>query len=211
MQNQLQMVNTFLTSSDFTISAKLLDNKRLFKQCVEAKQIVELLTDDSIESKKGFINHPAVIQWKNHVPALKHYFNCHLEEVFFRGHWKTQMVKYQINEEIQYPWFVDCQQLHYSHMASLSRKNPDHYAFLTYPKEYMDHGYIWPSHLEAKKINLLELDKYALSVICHPPMKTNRKQCEAILKSGKNKNNQCSNRSKNGLFCGVHSKNNPAK
>ncbi len=39
------MVNTFLPYSDFKLSAKVLDNKRLGKQRVEAQQIITLLQD----------------------------------------------------------------------------------------------------------------------------------------------------------------------
>lgn len=37
------MVNTFLTDSDFSISAKSLDKRRLWKQILEAKQILRLI------------------------------------------------------------------------------------------------------------------------------------------------------------------------
>jgi hypothetical protein len=45
------MVNTFLTSFDYTISAKNLDNKRLGKQRVEAYQILNLVEDLSLLSQ----------------------------------------------------------------------------------------------------------------------------------------------------------------
>jgi len=38
------MVNTFITHKDYKKSAKCLDNKRLLKQCLEAKQILDILT-----------------------------------------------------------------------------------------------------------------------------------------------------------------------
>lgn len=45
------MVNTFITSSDYKISAKNLDNKRLGKQRVEAYQILNLIQDLSLLSR----------------------------------------------------------------------------------------------------------------------------------------------------------------
>ena len=198
------MVNTFLISSDFSSSAKILDNKRLFKQCVEAKQIINILVDVT-ESKTGFKSHPAVKQWTGYVNSLKDYYNCHLKEVFARGHWKTQMQLYEINGPIEHPWFVSCQQFHYSHMASLKRKNPEYYSFLSYPEKYNQHGYLWPSHMENKSIDIHKIDQYPLSILCHPPMKiTNSAPCNAILKTGKKKGQRCTNRIKTGLFCGTH-------
>lgn len=198
------MVNTFLTSADFSSSAKILDNKRLFKQCVEAKQIINLLEQNDGD-KQGFKSHPAVKQWVGYANALKNYYNCHLKEVLNRGHWKTKMQFYDITQPIENPWFVSCQQLHYSHMASLFRKNPEYYAFLSFPKEYNEHGYIWPSHLEGKSVDIQKLDQYPLSVICHPPQKIiSSAPCRALLKTGKRKGLQCTNRIKEGAFCGTH-------
>ena len=198
------MVNTFLIASDFNVSAKLLDNKRLFKQCVEAKQIINILTDIN-QTKKGFKSHPAVKQWTGYTNSLKNYYNCHLKEVLSRGHWKTQMQYYDINGLIENPWFVSCSQFLYSHMASLYRKNPEYYSFLVFPSEYREHGYMWPSHLESKSINIEKLDQYPLSILCHPPQKLKVSgPCTALLKTGKKKGFLCTNRITVGVFCGIH-------
>jgi len=51
-------VQTFLPYTDFIKSAKCLDYKRLGKQRVEAKQILNILLGET--TKAGWTNHPAV-------------------------------------------------------------------------------------------------------------------------------------------------------
>ena len=93
------MVNTFLVDSNFVISAKCLDNKRLFKQCLEAKHIIEIL-----EGKRtGFKHHPATQQWIGYLPALKYYFNVHLQEIRDRGKVNTTMTPYEVPSPNSHP------------------------------------------------------------------------------------------------------------
>lgn len=212
------MVNTFLLSNDFDVSAKQLDTRRLFKQCVEAKQIINILEElDSgkVVEKKGFSNHPATKQWIGYTIALKKYFNAHLEEVFRRKSHKTTMSLYVIPcDKVNYPWFVECKQFVFSHMASLQRKDPEYYANLSFPSEYKNYGYIWPSHLTAPdreiKINIDNLDQYKLNEICDPIQETmiDVKRCGALIKSGPRKGKPCGNivKNKNNNYCGVHQK-----
>ena len=54
-------MQTFLPYKDFTKSAKALDNKRLGKQRVEVKQILNALDGKS----KGWTNHPATNMWRD--------------------------------------------------------------------------------------------------------------------------------------------------
>ena len=53
-------MQTFLTNYDLEKNASVLDNKRLFKQLLEAKQMLDCL----VNNKKGWSSHPAVLQWK---------------------------------------------------------------------------------------------------------------------------------------------------
>jgi hypothetical protein len=62
-------MQTFLPYKDFKKSAKVLDNKRLGKQRVEAFQILNILLGRT--KTKGWRNHPAVLMWKGHSNALK--------------------------------------------------------------------------------------------------------------------------------------------
>ena len=122
------MVNTFLLCKSFVESAKLLDSRRLNKQCTEAKQIInalEQMQSKSMDDKKlGFTKHPALLQWKDHVDALKYYYNVHREEALEREI-KISTPAYTFTcpvEEIKMPWFVDCPHFWYSHCAALYLK-----------------------------------------------------------------------------------------
>lgn len=61
-------MQTFLSSYDLQNNARALDDKRLFKQLLEGYQILKTLT-----TGKGWVYHPAVVQWKNHELALLDY------------------------------------------------------------------------------------------------------------------------------------------
>ena len=142
------MVNTFITSNNFKKCAKNLDNKRLGKQRVEAKQIIEILEhfDENGEfPKKGFSNHPILKMWKNYTNFLKYYCNCMIEEWIFRGY-KNTMKIYEIPNEMKKPWWYSFKPLQYSHKASLIRKDEDYYDFFknSFDHElYLKHGYLW--------------------------------------------------------------------
>jgi hypothetical protein len=73
-------MQTFLSSYDLRKNAEVLDNKRLFKQLLEGYQILKTLTTNT-----GWIHHPAVIQWKNHEPALLKYIESIWIECQARG------------------------------------------------------------------------------------------------------------------------------
>ena len=62
-------MQTFLPVADFKESAKILDYRRLGKQRVEARQILNALQGKS----KGWVNHPATKMWKGYEPALEQY------------------------------------------------------------------------------------------------------------------------------------------
>ena len=59
-------MQTFLPYPDFQKTAQCLDNKRLGKQRVEARQIISTLEGKS----NGWRNHPAVKMWKGYEDCL---------------------------------------------------------------------------------------------------------------------------------------------
>ena len=69
-------MQTFLPSSDFVDSARVLDDKRLRKQCVESIQIIDTISNN----RKAWRNHPAVRMWENSVGALCIYTICMCDE-----------------------------------------------------------------------------------------------------------------------------------
>jgi len=64
-------MQTFLPYSDFSRTVSCLDKKRLWKQTIEAREIIQIL-----EGKEScWKNHPAVKMWIGYVDALKSYYN----------------------------------------------------------------------------------------------------------------------------------------
>ena len=61
-------MQTFLPYADFKDSAKCLDFRRLGKQRVEAKQILDIIT--GVNPTSRWRNHPAVKMWQGYEKAL---------------------------------------------------------------------------------------------------------------------------------------------
>lgn len=151
------MVNTFIPYKSFRLVAKKLDYKRLGKQRVEAKQILNILLDDT--KTRGWRNHPVVAMWRGYEGALKYYYNCMVSEWVKRGYNNT-MKFYKLPDRIIIPWFVSCKTVRLSHQASLLRKHPAYYEKIfdrtKIPKEYFNYSYVWPGGLSQTQINLLK-------------------------------------------------------
>ena len=86
-------MQTFLPSADFNESARVLDNKRLHKQALEAWQILMVLTELDPHNQprvpKGWVNHPAVKMWRNHEGVLYQYILAMVSEWHSRGYKST--------------------------------------------------------------------------------------------------------------------------
>ena len=68
-------MQTFLVSYNLKENFSFLDDKRLFKQLLEAYQILNTLINNG-----GWQTHPAVKQWRNYEKALYEYiYHCWLE------------------------------------------------------------------------------------------------------------------------------------
>jgi len=147
-------MQTFLPYKDFKKCAQSLDYKRLGKQRLECKQILEALHPQSTSRWK---NHPAVKMWKGYESSLKYYMNCILNEWISRGYNNTisfNEVKQGIDKVIP-QWLDD--KLIYSHRANLMRKLPEYYHW-----ENVDVNapYWWPTGLKDKKMNELMMEYY---------------------------------------------------
>lgn len=75
-------MQTFLPYDSFLQSARVLDMRRLGKQRVEVKQILNALSGAS----KGWVNHPATKMWRGHEWALALYGLITCNEWIFRGY-----------------------------------------------------------------------------------------------------------------------------
>lgn len=122
-------MQTFLPYKDFHKSAKVLDNKRLGKQRVEALQILQTLKKG--DTAKGWKNHPAVKMWKGYENALIEYGIAICDE------WRNRGFKDTVREKLwnQYPWhqvaprpdWIGNRKFHSSHRSNLLRKDPVFY------------------------------------------------------------------------------------
>ena len=168
--------------------SSILDNRRCFKQIIEARQI--------INSDSGWNHHPVVIMWKPYLNSLKLYYNTLLQDCKNKGI-STTMEPYVINEEINHPWFIYYQPLIYSHLRMLKVKDPYFYRDLSFPDEYLDYGYIWIRKEKDYYLNTKDLSLIAdkLNTIYIKP-----KYCNAIVK-----NKICGIIIKNKkIYCGIH-------
>lgn len=140
-------MQTFLPFKDFEKSAEALDNKRLFKQIVECKQILKAIADPSY----GWQHHPAVLMWKGYYGYLRKYQREMLQE-WIERRWNDGIHPNQhlfLDRESLYysqepPWLGD-ERVHSSHRAMLYRKDPEHYKqFKADAEEWLEPKYYWP-------------------------------------------------------------------
>ena len=132
-------MQTFLPYADFNETAKVLDYKRLGKQRVEAYQILRVLEGLT----KGWRNHPAVLMWAGHEPALAEYGRVICIEWIERGYNDTLLPKFELlaNADNLPAWLGD-ERLHTSHKSNLIRKDETFYA-PKFPGIPNDLPYFW--------------------------------------------------------------------
>lgn len=115
-------MQTFLPYPDFKKTAQILDYRRLGKERVETKQIL-----NAIRNNNGWRHHPIVKMWTGYEQALMLYFNVISEEWVRRGY-KHNMGFFDIKtSSIQMPPWMGYAPFHQSHRSNLLRKNYDHY------------------------------------------------------------------------------------
>lgn len=129
-------MQTFLPYSDFRKSAQCLDYKRLGKQRVECKQILQAL-----QRTTGWSNHPAVKMWRGCEPALRAYMQECIQEWVSRGYVNNLQV--QVVQEFELPKWFGLKKFHSSHRSNLLRKDPNYYSQFGW-FEMPDQDYFWP-------------------------------------------------------------------
>ena len=149
-------MQTFVPFTDTWHTARTLDRQRLGKQRIECQQILQTLAGES----HGWAKHPAVRMWRGHERYLATYTVVMIREWLGRGYHDTRLPV--IRELANHfpasamdapPWWGDLR-IHDSHLASLLRKNREHYQAAVrlsdvtverlldiYP------GYVWPTEL----------------------------------------------------------------
>lgn len=118
-------MQTFLPFPNLKKSIICLDNKRLGKQRVESRQILDIIT--GIKPLSNWRFHPIVIMWEGYTDALKKYYNYSIDEWIRRG-FKNTMIKYDTPEKVKLPYWFKDDQFHISHQSNLTRKYPEWYS-----------------------------------------------------------------------------------
>ena len=129
-------MQTFLPYESFHLSAKCLDYRRLGKQRVEAKQIL-----DTLEGKSsGWRHHPAVKMWAGCEEALRQYLRVMIEEWVSRGYRNTMAIPERCTEYTKPKWLGN-EEFHASHRSNLKRKDGIYYGSFHEPDNL---PYVWP-------------------------------------------------------------------
>lgn len=139
-------MQTFLPLPSFIDSARVLDRARLGKQRVEAKQLVQALTDDP-RRRISWRNHPAARMWKGYTASLVNYGYAICTEWIARGYEDNTRSffaqlgggQFQVDPP---PWFGD-EAFHRAHRSNLMRKDPVWYGQFGWDVPD-DLPYIWP-------------------------------------------------------------------
>ena len=140
-------MQTFLPHPEFDESAACLDYKRLGKQRLEAKTIIDILDGKAKRDKRGNIpwaNHPAVRMWSGYVGALKLYFNCILDEWENRGYVNNMKRAVIHSQSTDVPPWLGDPEFHASHRSNLLRKDPVFYGQFNW-REQDSMAYVWPN------------------------------------------------------------------
>lgn len=130
-------MQTFLPYPNMLQSLKVLDYKRLGKQRVEAKQIL-----NALKYGGGWANHPAVRMWRGYELALVDYHNTALSVWQGRGYKNNMPYIPNTNRSPMPPWFGR-EDFHLSHQSNLLRKDFEYYSKF-FPGVVSTLPYVWP-------------------------------------------------------------------
>jgi len=148
-------MQTFLPYIGWNKSLQCLDNLRLSKQRVEAKQILMILAGES----QGYQHHPAIQMWRGYERALCMYGaaacyqwrivrnrNCDMWPWFPARDkaYADGIMPWAAEPQIAAvpPWVTDAWLMR-SHRSNLIRKNAEHYGPL-FPNTPENMPYLWP-------------------------------------------------------------------
>lgn len=96
--------------------------------------------------RKGWVNHPAAVMWRNYLDALKWYHNLAIEEWVRRGY-NNNMPMMKYNSMMEFPHWLGDPGFHASHRSNLLRKDPVYYGQFGWIEPH-DLPYIWPTQHE---------------------------------------------------------------
>lgn len=136
-------MQTFLPYPNFVVSAMCLDDRRLGKQRVEARQI-----QSAIQRGGGWENHPAVSMWRDNIVSLMLYGDCMIREWERRGFINNMPLMLGLGwpclaREAVPPDWLGREDFHAAHRAALKEKDPDWYGQFRWAEEPRV-DYVWP-------------------------------------------------------------------
>lgn len=147
-------MQTFAPYVDMQRTVRTLDYRRLGKQRVEAKQILQILRNET--TTKGWRSHPAVKMWTGYEGGLAAYGYMICEEWIRRGY-KDSLLPYfgarlycvehaPIFVSTEWPEWWGNAKFHRSHRSNLLRKDPIYYGKMFKREKSLvpTLDYIWP-------------------------------------------------------------------
>lgn len=149
-------MQTFLPYPSFAESVQCLDYRRLGKQRVEAKQVLQSLGiaigGPLPEKPSSWRNHPASKMWLGCEKSLIRYSIQVCEEWRNRGYRDSLLPQFVAALELlnyadfddSDPWWLGSRNFHAAHRSNLLRKLPEHYSKFGWT-EPSDLPYVWPS------------------------------------------------------------------
>ena len=149
-------MQTFIPYTDFDECARALDYRRLGKQRVECKQILNAIYRVNIQEKckrdnlpipddmkqTGWTNHPATRMWRGYEPALRQYMRAIILEWIARGYKNNMEIPEPENYKLP-PWWGR-EEIHASHRSALLEKDFEFYYGKWSWEDEPKIDYIWP-------------------------------------------------------------------
>lgn len=143
-------MQTFFPYTSPMMVSVTLDMRRLGKQRVEARQILNIL--DGINKESSWRNHVAVRMWKGYETALKIYLNHMIFAWKFLRHKNNNMSFEEVDHDrlVAPPWLLD-ERFTLSHRCNLMRKDPEFYGQFGWKNIDVEAPYWWPVSLKDPK------------------------------------------------------------
>ena len=151
-------MQTFITEHKIKNVAKILDYRRLGKQRVEAKQILQairykksgniyMVDKNGRERLRGWLNHPCTEMWHNYESYLAYYGYVMCREWINRGYNDSLKSFFRENigasrlKDIEEPYWLRDESLHISHQSNLLNKDRGYYSCFFDVKDDLE--YVW--------------------------------------------------------------------
>lgn len=138
-------MQSFVPLYTFSSCAKVLDDKRCFKNALEAYQVLRVIR--GLSRGGGWKNHPVVKMWNKQPNTYVDYALAFVAEWKARGYNTTLEEKikalYVAGEANSLPQWWGNEAVHLSHRSNLIRKMPDYYGDL-WPNDPDNLPYVWP-------------------------------------------------------------------